>query len=41
MLIELHKIRKIMLHGSKEVTSEITREQKDLKPEHVPKFLKS
>ena len=47
MLLELHKLRKIKLQDRKEITTEITRQQKDIldafsiKPEHVPNFLKS
>ena len=47
MLLELHKLRKVILNGGKEITTEITRKQKEIleslgiKPEHVPTFLKS
>ena len=47
MLLELHKLRKIKLQDRKEITTEITRKQKDIleafsiKPEHVLNFLKS
>ena len=47
MLLELHKLRKIKLQDRKEITTEITRKQKDIldafsiKLEHVPNFLKS
>ena len=47
MLLELHKLRKVILQDGKEITTEITRKQKEIleslgiKPEHVPTFLKS
>ena len=47
MLLELHKLRKVILNDRKEITTEITRKQKEIleslgiKPEHVPTFLKS
>ena len=47
MLLELHKLRKVILNDGKEITTEITRRQKEIleslgfKPEHVPIFLKS
>ena len=47
MTLELHKLRKVILHDGKEITTEITRKQKEIleslgiKPEHVPTFLKS
>lgn len=47
MLLELHKIRKVILQDGKEITTEITRKQRDIlaafevKPEHVPTFLKN
>ena len=47
MLLELHKLRKVILNGGKEITTEITKKQKEIleslgiKPEHVPTFLKS
>ena len=47
MILELHKLRKVILHDGKEITTEITRKQKDIleslgiKPEHVPTFLKN
>ena len=47
MLLELHKLRKVILNGGKEITTEITRKQKEIlgslgiKPEHVPTFLKN
>ncbi|MGP6238841.1 IS1634 family transposase [Cuniculiplasma sp. SKW4] len=46
MLLELHKLRKVILNEGKEITTEITRKQKEIlesigiKPEHVPTFLK-
>ena len=47
MILELRKLRKGILHDGKEITTEITRKQKEIlespgiKPEHVPTFLKS
>jgi transposase len=47
MFLELHKLRKVILHDGKEITTEITRKQKEIlgtfgiMPEHVPTFLKS
>ncbi|MEM0134947.1 MAG: hypothetical protein QXU18_06940 [Thermoplasmatales archaeon] len=47
MLLELHKLRKVVLQYGKEITTEITGKQKEIlecfgiKPEHVPTFLKS
>ena len=47
MLLELHKLRKVILHVGKVITTVITRKQKEIleslgiKPEHVPTFLKS
>ncbi len=47
MLLELHKLRKVILQDKKEITTEITGKQKEIlgsfgiKPEHVPTFLKS
>ena len=47
MLLELHKIRKVILQSGKEITTKITKKQKEIlsgfsiKPEHVPTFLKS
>ena len=47
MLLELHKLRKVILQDGKEITTEITRKQKEIleslgiKPEHLPTFLKS
>ena len=47
MLLELHKLRKVILNGGKEITTEITRKQKEIleslgiRPEHVPTFLKN
>ena len=47
MLLELHKLRKVILNGGKEITTEISGKQKEIleslciKPEHVPTFLKS
>ena len=47
MILELHKIRKVILQDGKEITTEITKKQKEIlsgftiKPEHVPTFLKS
>ena len=47
MILELHKLRKVILHDGNEITTEITRKQKEIleslgiKPEHVPPFLKS
>jgi hypothetical protein len=47
MILELHKLRKVRPHDGKEITTEITRKQKEIleslgiKPEHVPTFLKS
>ena len=47
MLLELHKLRKVILQDGKEITTEITKKQKEIleslgiKPEHVPTFLKS
>ena len=47
MLLELHKLRKVMLQDGKEITTETTRKEKEIleslgiKPEHVPTFLKS
>ena len=46
MLLELHKLRKVILNDRKEITTEITRKQKEIleslgiKPENVPTFLK-
>ncbi len=47
MLLELHKMRKVILQDNREITTEITRKQKgileafSIKLEHVPTFLKS
>ena len=47
MLLELHKLRKVILNDGKEITTEITRKQKEIleslgiRPEHVPTFLKN
>ena len=47
MILELHRLRKVILQDGKEITTELTRKQKeilesmDIKPEHVPTFLKS
>ena len=47
MLLELHRLSKVILQDGKEITTEITRKQKEIlesigiKPEHVPTFLKS
>jgi hypothetical protein len=47
ILLELHKLRKVILNGGRKITTEITRKQKEIleslgiKPEHVPTFLKS
>ena len=47
MLLELHKLSKVILQDGKEITTEITRKQKEIlesigiKPEHLPTFLKS
>ena len=47
MILELHKLRKVILQDGREITTEITRKQKEIleslgiKPEHVPTFLKS
>lgn len=47
MLLELHKLRKVILQDGKDITTEITRKQKEIlgafniKPEYVPTFLKS
>ena len=47
MLLELHKLRKVILNDGKEITTEITRRQKEIleppgiKLEHVTTFLKS
>ena len=47
MLLELHKLRKVILNDGKEITTEITRKQKEIlesmgiNSEHVPTFLKS
>ncbi len=47
MLLELHKLRKVILNDGKEITTEITRKQKKIlesmgvRPEHVPTFLKN
>jgi transposase len=47
ILLELHKLRKVILNDGKEITTEITRKQKEIleslgiKPEYVPTFLKS
>lgn len=47
MLLELRKLRKVILQDGKEITTEITRKQKEIieslgiKQEHVPTFLKS
>ena len=44
---QLHKLRKVIVNDGKEITTEITRKQKEIleslgiKPEHVPTFLKS
>ena len=43
----MHKLRKVILNDGKEITTEITRKQKEIlesigiRPEHVPTFLKS
>ena len=43
----MHKLRKVILNDGKEITTEITRKQKeileslDIKLEYVPTFLKS
>ena len=47
MILELHKLRKVIMHDGKEITTEIPRKQKEIlespgiKPEHLPTFLKS
>ncbi len=47
MLLELHKLRKIVLQDGKEIMTEMTRKQREIlesfgiKPEHVPTFLKN
>ena len=47
MPLELHKLRMAILQDGKEITTEMTRKQKEIldslgiKPEHVPTFLKS
>ena len=47
MLLELHKLRKVILNDGKDIATEITGKQKEIleslgiKPEHVPTFLKS
>lgn len=47
MLLELHKIRKVMLQDCKEITTELTGKQKEIlesfgiRPEHVPTFLEN
>ena len=47
MILELHKLRKVILNDGREITTEMTRKQKEIleslgiKPEHVPTFLKS
>ncbi len=47
MLLELHKVRKVILKDRKEIATEITGKQKEIleshgiKPEHEPTFLKS
>ena len=47
MLLELHRLRKVILQDGKEITTETTRKQKEIlesigiRPEHVPTFLKS
>ena len=47
MLLELHRLSKVILQDGKEITTEITRKQKEIlesigiRPEHVPTFLKS
>lgn len=47
MLLELHKLRKVILQDKKELTTEITKKQKEIleslgiRIEHVPKFLKN
>ena len=46
MLLELHKLRKVIVNDGKEITTEITRKQKEIleslgiKPENLPTFLK-
>ena len=47
MILELHKLTKVILNDGREITTEMTRKQKEIleslgiKPEHVPTFLKS
>ena len=47
MILELHRLRKVILQDGREITTELTRKQKEIleslgiKPEHVPTFLKS
>ena len=46
MLLELHKLRKVILTDGKEITTEMTKKRKEIlgslviRPEHVPTFLK-
>ena len=46
MILELQKLRKVLLQDDREITTELTQKQKeipeslDIKPEHVPTFLK-
>ena len=47
MLLELHKLRKVRLQNGREITTEITRKQREIlekfsiRSEHVPTFLTS
>ena len=47
MILELHRLRKVILQDGREITTELTRKQKEIleslgiKPEYVPTFLKS
>ena len=47
MILELHKLRKVILQDGREITAEMTRKQREIleslgiKQEHVPTFLKS
>lgn len=47
MLLELHKLGNVKLQDMKEITTEITRNQKDIlekfsiEPEHGPNFLRN
>ena len=47
MLLELHKLRKVTFQNGREITTEITRKQREIlekfsiRPEHLPTFLTS